>query len=581
MKPGRSSIRRRRLAATLSLVVLTALGVGAWLVGSRVQSADQAAARAAPPTPSRVTSEVESRVLASTIIMRGDVVPALSVPVNGPTLADEAAGVVTGVFVQQGDELTSGDRLLEVSGRPVFVFEGATPVYRALRPGMTGADVGQMQAALVGGGCDAGDSETYDEATKQCVEAFYTDAGYAALRGSDTEIADLADAERAVADATDRLAIAQNAQASAAVGPVPADIAAADAALGDAQRAYDNAVAEQPRLMADAVAGVDAALVGMNAVLAGGGADDAGTPSSGGEQGVDSQGSAEGSGNGAASGSSDRFTAAEALREAVDNVADAGDEGSDAVAAATDTLTSAKAAVDALAEPSDVSVEQLAVDQATAAVERSRQDLADLEAVSGAIVPFGEIVFVTELPARVDDLNAGVGQGLGDSGAEAAGQGASTSSLATLASPELQVDVPIALSSSDLIAEGMEVELLDEQSGETAQGTLRSIGTNVVEAATSGAPSYPGVIDADVPDDWSGKNLRVTFTTAATEGPVLVVPVAAVLSSPSGATYVQVEADDRTVRTVDVDTGVSADGFVAVTARGDGSLSDGDRVVVG
>lgn len=587
-RPGFS---RRRVAALVSLVAIALLGVGAWVVGADVQSADQAAARAAPPIPSHVTAEVDQRVLTSTLIMRGDVVPSLAVAVSGPTLGNDESGVVTGVFVKQGDELADGERLLEVSGRPVFVVEGATPAYRTLRPGMAGEDVAQLQSALTSAGCNAGSSGTYDEATKGCVEQFYTDAGYTTLRTSETELTDLDGAAQTVTDAPNELATVQNALARAQSGAEPVDVANAEASLVDAQRAYDTAVAEQPRLVEDAIDEIDRALAAMNAVLAGGSnAAAAGDAGSGSSQNSGAQGFGgrlrpiAGNGDDGTAPPSVRSAAAANLRGSVEDLGEAQAEGTDSVAEAHTGLVTAQATLDSLNAPADVSAEQLAVAQATASVERAQQRLAALQEASGPIIPRGEIVFVSELPARVDDLNAVVGQALGadgSSGASGDQNAASTGPLVRLASPALQVDVPISLSNRDFVSEGMEVELLDEQSGQATSGTLRSIGDDVIVAATSGDPSYPGVIEAAVPPDWSGKNLRVTFTTAATDGPVLVVPAAAVLSSASGTTYVQVEGDDGSTRKVDVGTGVSADGFVAITVNSDAELSEGDRVVIG
>ena len=124
------------------------MAVGAWVVGSRVRSADQAAAEAAPPPRSVVTVPVELRVLSSTVITRGLVAPVVSTAVIGPLPSSGAQGTVTGVFVKVGDSVTEGARVVEVAGRPVFVLVGAVPAYRSLRPGMVGADVRQLQEAL-------------------------------------------------------------------------------------------------------------------------------------------------------------------------------------------------------------------------------------------------------------------------------------------------------------------------------------------------------------------------------------------------------------------------------------------------
>jgi multidrug efflux pump subunit AcrA (membrane-fusion protein) len=77
-------------------------------------------------------------------------------------------------------------------------------------------------------------------------------------------------------------------------------------------------------------------------------------------------------------------------------------------------------------------------------------------------------------------------------------------------------------------------------------------------------------------------NLRVTITAAATDGEVLVVPLAAVSSAADGSTRVSIlgSANGSPVE-VAVTAGLSADGFVAIEPVEPGSLAAGDLVVVG
>lgn len=112
-------------------------------------------------------------------------------------------------------------------------------------------------------------------------------------------------------------------------------------------------------------------------------------------------------------------------------------------------------------------------------------------------------------------------------------------------------------------------------------GTVRSISDRAEPSPTSGAPSYQAIIDAELPDTWSGRNVRATFTTASTDHEVLVVPAAAVSSAADGQTRVQVERSDGTIITVDVATGLSADGFLEVAPADGSALANGDRVVIG
>lgn len=579
--------QRRRLAAVGVLVAMVVVAVAAWLVGARVQSPAQAAARAAAPQASLVTVPVEFRILSSTEITRGDVVPAVATDVPGPAVigtgragSNGGAAVVTAVFVQPGDEVNAGDRVVEVAGRPVFVFAGASPAYRALRPGMTGADVSPLQASQESGGCGAGDSGLYDDSTKTCVEQLYSEAGYEVVRGSDTEVADLAAAEAAVAEAEDALAAAQTALAAASRPAAPGEISQAELAVDAAQREYDAAVRAQPTLVVSAVDEVDDALAALNGLLAG---SDPDAPSDGGggqagATGGDGGGTAGESTNADStrSGVRGRNDARRALAAAVAGVDEAVQQGAERVAASEDELAAAQAALaDATAEP-DVSEQILAVDQAQAAVERAEQNRADLEAVSGAVVPYGEVVFVPELPARVTDVSALVGE---EAGGDSDPSG--TESLLTLASSSLQAIVSIPQASRDLVREGTSVELLDEITGEAVAGSVSSISERVEISPTSGQPGYPAVVAAELPEDWTGRNVRVTFIAASTEREVLVVPSAAVSSSADGQTRVQVQRANGTVETVAVSTGLSGDGFVEVAPIDAEALVAGDQVVVG
>lgn len=194
----------------------------------------------------------------------------------------------------------------------------------------------------------------------------------------------------------------------------------------------------------------------------------------------------------------------------------------------------------------------------------------------GAVVPFGEVVFVPALPARVDSVAAQLG-GPSDGSANPGGSAA----LVVLASPTLRADVSIPQAAGAFVHEGTPVELLYEATGETVAGLVSSIGAELVTSAMSGLPAYPAVVDAELPAQWSGLNVRATFTAASSGRPVLVVPSAAVSSSANGVLRVQVLREDGTVDIVEVTTGLSADGFIEVSPSVPGALADADRVVIG
>ncbi|MFD3945590.1 peptidoglycan-binding protein [Streptomyces sp. NPDC058579] len=212
-EPGPAAARRRRwvLAVAVGAVLATAGGLGAALL---VKSPAQAAADAAPPAPDVLTAPVEHRVLNSSVVTRGEVVAGQTVDVIPRVSAGEGAArsVITKIQVAPGDTVRAGQVLLEVSGRPVFVLEGALPVYRDLRPGSTGDDVRQLQRALrkLGHATGSDADGRFGAGTKAALGVFYRSLGYdpvtATREGEGDPVEDargqVTAAERALEDVT-------------------------------------------------------------------------------------------------------------------------------------------------------------------------------------------------------------------------------------------------------------------------------------------------------------------------------------------------------------------------------------------
>ena len=81
----------------------------------------------------------------------------------------------------------------------------------------------------------------------------------------------------------------------------------------------------------------------------------------------------------------------------------------------------------------------------------------------------------------------------------------------------------------------------------------------------------------------NGENVLVTVQTGRTEGPVLTVPVAAIVTTASGTSYVTVVGVHGKQTQVPATVGVSENGYVQVSPNvpGDGRrLAAGDRVAV-
>lgn len=172
--------RRKALGfLVLACLVCTGAGAGAALL---IKSPAQVAADTAPPPPDILTAEVEDRVISQALITRGKVTASQRTDISSGPRAGEDAGrsVVTKVKSAPGRKLAAGQVLVEVSGRPLFVLEGAVPAYRDLLPGKRGEDVAQLQAALRGSGHPTGNdlSGVFGPGTERALTSFYRSIGY-------------------------------------------------------------------------------------------------------------------------------------------------------------------------------------------------------------------------------------------------------------------------------------------------------------------------------------------------------------------------------------------------------------------
>jgi HlyD family secretion protein len=225
--------------------------------------------------------------------------------------------------------------------------------------------------------------------------------------------------------------------------------------------------------------------------------------------------------------------------------------------------------------------------------------LSQAEAVDGAMVPQGEVVFLPSFPATVTAVNGTVGQGV-------------SGTLLSLTTGELALTGELPPADAGLVKPGMKVQVLDETTNLTANGTVQSLGaattntpTGIVVAigasAGSGsggsAPAAPGnnndiggatsfipmpvTLDGALSAAWSGENVRVTVDTGSSAGAVLTVPVAAIFTTASGQTEVTTVSASGAQTNVPVSTGVTANGYTQVTALDGGTLKAGDNVAVG
>ncbi len=227
--------RKHKLALSLVFVVL--LAVLSWVVGSKIQSPAEAAARTAPPTPSPILVPIEERILTSDVITRGTARFGLpqSISLAASPLKPDA-GVIT-TLPAQGDQLNEGQVLFTASGRPVFLLQGDFPAYRDLVSGLSGEDIRQLEAALKRLKFDPGPVDgVYDEKTSAAVADWYASAGFVSFGPTEEQLANIRSLENELA-----LAVNEKIAAEGALALAPLLIKAARA-----QAAYEVEAASEP-----------------------------------------------------------------------------------------------------------------------------------------------------------------------------------------------------------------------------------------------------------------------------------------------------------------------------------------------
>jgi peptidoglycan hydrolase-like protein with peptidoglycan-binding domain len=235
------------------------------------------------------------------------------------------------------------------------------------------------------------------------------------------------------------------------------------------------------------------------------------------------------------------------------------------------------------------------------------EHLGDTPPVTGG-VPMSDVIFLPSLPAKVVAVNGAKGQQPGQPFLELAARG----SLA------LTGELPPAYAAQ--VKPGLKVKIFDDVTGIRAAGAIAGVGTattvapvgaivnvgggasSAVSAGSAGSGSTPAAGSGGsgtaanpgatpfipltvrpskpLPAALDGENVLVTVKTGRTEGPVLTVPVAAIVTTASGTSYVTVAGPHGKQTQVPVTPGISENGYVQVTPVKAGQLAAGDSVVV-
>ncbi|MFI6600826.1 peptidoglycan-binding protein [Nonomuraea sp. NPDC050536] len=582
-------MRRSRVLALVVVGVLVIAGVG-WAVGSRLRSpADEAAARR-PPKPSLVTALVERRKLTSTVTVSGTLMygSPLSVTLAGMVGGNNESGGSGGIGGANGaaqrvttapkpGPIRPGQTLMQVNGRPVFVMQGKRPMYRPLVPGIEGEDVKQLQRAL-----RVRVTGVFDAATVAAVKRWYAKRGYKAQEPDLEARKTLQQLRQAVQTAQETLATDRKAlDEGLDVRPLRIRHDNARRDLKVAEKALDEAPGITPEQETQLATLRRAVRTAEEQVLAAKQALDearkpAPTPTA---TPAPTTGAVDTSllEMKLANAQQDLHEAQEAVGAYEEQIRVDRDKRLEELRKAVRTAKEADAtAAQALNRARKVSQLRTKVTHSITNLADARTMLADFLRTYGVSVPAGEIVFLPKLPARIDKVAVKPGDTI-------------EGKVATVTSAAFAVTGSVDAKEAKLLRVGQEASM------ETLDGTQLPAALSAVgEEAKTGGEKPKGEEESDtgaVPvlltpgsskalKSLVGSAMTVRISVGSTEGEVLAVPVAAVVTSTDGRPRLRVALDGDRTREVEVRTGLTADGDVEVTPLRAGELKDGDRVVV-
>ena len=549
--------RRRLFLAVVVCAVL--FGTGGFVLGQQLESPEDARAEVAAPERSLIAVPVEAVALSNDVVVRGDAEFEGAVDLElDVTLGDGTSRVVTGRVPDVDAVVEEGDVVIEVSGRPVFVLEGALPAFREFKPGLEGDDVLQLEQALARlGFLNVTPDDLYGTATEEAVQAMYEAAGYEARAANEVEEAQLDAAQDAVDNAREQLADANDALDELLEPPPQV-------------QQVSEAQARQARL--DQIADAEQAVVDANERLD---EVEAATPSAQLLVAIEAVTDAEFTGDADAIAAANRnVTSAqqadeariEAAREVVEQAEDALQRAQNALA----DFDALRAAEDS--DGTDTTRAEKAIVDAEGRLADLEADLAELEGEIGVRLPSAEIVFLPELPRTVTSVEVERGDFV-------------TGAVMQISGTEVRITTGVSEANRPLLEVGQRVIIDSTQLGIEVEGEISELadrtGTNGVAETRYHMQVIPtGQYNVS---EMVGVNFRLQIPLEKSDGEVLAVPNAALFIGADGSSRLRVLEDDgETTRIVEVEVGLSDKNrsLVEVTPLS-GSLTADDLVVVG
>lgn len=216
--------------------------------------------------------------------------------------------------------------------------------------------------------------------------------------------------------------------------------------------------------------------------------------------------------------------------------------------------------------------QQGAVDAAQEQLNRAYADLETARQGVQASLPSSEVLFLTDLPRRVDDVKVKRGSKLEGAALSVSGATVRLNGSAAVADAKL---LTVGTAGTFALPDGTQIN-----------AKISAIDQGKADAQRWSIQLDPEGLTPEQLASVQGTNVRVTIPVGATEGEVLSVPLAALTAGAGGESRVEVvdgdprEGTSAKTHLVEVKLGLSAGGFVEVTPT-EGKLEEGDLVVIG
>jgi hypothetical protein len=606
------------------LIAVVFLAAAGWVAAGQIKSPAQIAADTAAPSASLLTAQVERRSLSTEVIVRGTGRYGKPEAISLPSSSLKTSSQLISRIAKPDAVLRDGSTAMTVSGRPVFVLQGATPMHRDLGPGDSGADVRQLERALARAGYRPGAVDgRYDGATAGAVARMYRAHGAAPFGLTEAQRDKLNTAASAASSATDRLLQMRLALRTATRGATPAEvnqarvdaaavkelIPPARAAIGAARTRIADArdaaaIAKRLQTQGDGTARRDVATAQVDVTTKQSAYNDAVSAQSEAQRAVDVLDPAATPAEVEAARAALRVAtskvpnaraeleASQQAYQAAQNVlaqsnTKASDDGRKAardlalaqsdLREAQNTLSTldhkyrlAQSRVRVLVRPTSTRIERESVTAAARELDRSEADYGRLAARSGVQVPADEILFFAQTPVRVDTVTA-------KRGTQVSGD------LMTVSNTTLAIDAGLSPQDAKLVKVGQPVHIEDAETAIDVHGRVSRVadrpGTNpqLADPTKTAIEVTPRGADKRLVNT----SVRLTIAIKSTKGKVLTVPLNALSVGADGQSRVQVDAGGTRTRIVLVNPGLAAQGNVEIAPKRHGALKEGDRVVIG